>query len=72
MWSCNQDWLKRFFAMRWRDCCRLLREAALLADNTGLIGAAFGPEGPKPRFYVVSARRRGKASSLVPARAPSI
>jgi hypothetical protein len=43
MWSCSQCWLKRFFAIRERDCCYLLREAVLLADNTRLLRAAAAP-----------------------------
>jgi hypothetical protein len=35
--------LKRFFAIRERDCCYLLREAVLLADNTRLLRAAAAP-----------------------------
>jgi hypothetical protein len=55
MWSCSQCWLKRF-AIRESDCCYLLREAGLWRIIRVLFARLQPLSGPKPRFYVVSAR----------------
>jgi hypothetical protein len=72
MWSCNHDWLNRFFAIKDE---LLLRDFALLADNTRLIRAAVAARlagshatpaacvpAPcrSPRFSVVPMRRSAR------------